>query len=53
MKLIRIQRPKGRRERPWLDVFPPDPRDPDVVRAKALGRAAEIRRAPSAVLTRT
>ncbi len=41
MKLIRIQRPNGRRQRPWLDVFPPDPRDPDVVRAKALGRAAD------------
>jgi len=43
MKLIRIQRPKGRRERPWLDVLPPDPRDPDVVRVKALGRAANRR----------
>ena len=43
MKLIRIQRPTGRRERPWLEVLPPDPRDPDVVRAKALGRAADRR----------
>jgi hypothetical protein len=43
MKLIRIQRPKVRRERAWLDVLPPDPRDPDVVRAKALGRAADRR----------
>jgi len=43
MKLIRIQRPKGQRERPWLEVLPPDPRDPDVVRAKALRRAADRR----------
>ena len=43
MKLIRIQRPKGRREQPWLEVLPPDPRDPDVVRAKALSRAANRR----------
>lgn len=40
MKRIRIHRPKARRERPWLEVFPPDPRDPDVVRAKALRPAA-------------
>ena len=35
---IRIDKPKTRRERPWLDL-PADPRDPDVIRAKALARA--------------
>jgi hypothetical protein len=39
MKRIRIQRPKVRREEPWREVLPRDPRDPDVVRAKALGRS--------------
>ena len=36
MKRIRINRPRTRRERPWADDLPTDPRDPDVVRAKAL-----------------
>ena len=44
MKRIRIQRPRGRGERPWLEVLPPDPRDPNVVRAKALARAANSRK---------
>jgi hypothetical protein len=35
---MRIQRPKGRTERWWLEVFPMDPRDTDVVRAKAIDR---------------
>jgi hypothetical protein len=39
MKRIRTDRTKIRRERPWLEEFPADPRDPDVVRAKALARA--------------
>jgi hypothetical protein len=43
VKRIRIQRPRARRERPWPDVLPPDPRDPDVVRAKAVSRAANRR----------
>jgi hypothetical protein len=38
---IRIHRPRVRRERPWHEVLPPDPRDPDVVRAKALARAGD------------
>ena len=38
---IRIHRHRVRRERPWHDVLPPDPRDPDVVRAKALARAGD------------
>jgi hypothetical protein len=39
MKRIRIGRPVIRRERPWDEDLPADPRDPDVVRAKALARA--------------
>jgi hypothetical protein len=35
---IRIHRPRVRRQRPWHEVLPPDPRDPDVVRAKAVAR---------------
>jgi hypothetical protein len=46
MKRIRVQPPKARRERPWPGVLPADPRDPEVVRAKALGRAARERRHP-------
>jgi len=38
---IRIHRPRVRRERPWHEALPPDPRDPDVVRAKALARAGD------------
>jgi hypothetical protein len=42
MKRIRIQkpRPRGRHE---IDILPLDPRDPDVVRAKTLMRAQEVR----------
>jgi hypothetical protein len=39
VKRIRIDRQVAQRERPWLEDRPPDPRDPDVVRAKALARA--------------
>jgi hypothetical protein len=39
MKQIRVERPKHRRDR-VDDIFPLDPRDPDIVRAKALVRAA-------------
>jgi hypothetical protein len=38
MKQIRIQRHRARGERPWHEVLPLDPRDPDVVRAKSLAR---------------
>jgi RND superfamily putative drug exporter len=38
---IRIHRPRARHERPWQEALPPDPRDPDVVRAKALARAGD------------
>ena len=47
MKRIHIQRPKARRHHAWREVLAPDPRDPDVLRAKALGRSAHpIRRWP-------
>lgn len=39
VKRIRINRRGTQRERPWLEDLPPDPRDPDVVRAKALVRS--------------
>jgi len=38
---MRTHRPRVRRERPWHEVLPLDPRDPDVVRAKALARAGD------------
>jgi hypothetical protein len=41
MQRIRIQRPKGRRKRPWPDVLALDPRDPDVVRAKTTGQSRD------------
>ena len=41
MQQIRIRRHRARRERPWQEALPPDPRDPDVVRAKALARAGD------------
>lgn len=41
MQQIRIHRPRARRERPWHEVLPPDPRDPDVVRATSLARARD------------
>ena len=43
MKRIRIGRRRVRSERPWLDTPWPDPRDPDIVRAKALVRTARRR----------
>ena len=39
MKRIRIEKPKVRQERWWLEALPFDPRDPDIVRAKALAAA--------------
>jgi hypothetical protein len=39
MKQIRVESPKHRRDRAQADIFPLDPRDPDIVRAKALVRA--------------
>jgi hypothetical protein len=40
MKRTRIRRPRARSERPGLEALSPDPRDPDIVRAKALARTA-------------
>ena len=40
MKRIRIGRRRVRSERPWLEALSPDPRDPDIVRVKALARTA-------------
>ena len=51
-KRVRIQKPKGRRERWCTEVFPLDPRDPDVLRAKRLvspGRARTDQRDPATV----
>jgi hypothetical protein len=41
VKQIRIHRARARRERPGQEALPLDPRDPDVVRAKALARAGD------------
>jgi hypothetical protein len=38
---IYIRRPRVRREHRWHAVLPPGPRNPDVVRAKALARAGD------------
>jgi len=35
---IRIQKLRTQRGHPGREVLPPDPRDPDIVRAKALAR---------------
>jgi hypothetical protein len=40
MKQIRVDRPKQRRGRADAEILPLDPRDPAIVRAKALSRAA-------------
>lgn len=40
MKRIQTAPPKVRRERPWNEPLPLDPRDPDIVRVKARARAA-------------
>ena len=41
MKLVRIEKSKGRREPRWPDALPLDPRDVDVRRAKAIRQAGE------------
>jgi hypothetical protein len=45
MKRIRIRRRKIWSERPWLEEVAPDPRDPDIVQAKALARTARSKEA--------
>jgi hypothetical protein len=39
VKRIRVDKPRIRHERPGTEDLPADPRDPDVVRAKALARS--------------
>jgi hypothetical protein len=39
MKQVRVEKPKQRRDRVGAQILPLDPRDPDIVRAKALSRA--------------
>jgi len=46
MERIRIGRRRASSNRSWLEVLSPDPRDPDIVRAKALAQAARSRKAP-------
>ena len=46
MKRIRIGRRRVRSVRPSLEVLALDPRDSDIVRAKALARTARSREAP-------
>ena len=40
MKQIRVERPKRSRDRAGAELLALDPRDPDIIRAKALSRAA-------------
>ena len=40
IKRTHIEGPRARSERPWLEALSLDPRDPDIVRAKALARTA-------------
>ena len=44
MKRIRIAKPKARREQPWHEPLPLDPRDLDIARAKELARATSTHR---------
>ena len=48
MKRIRTQKPRTRRGRSWLEVLLANPRDPDVVRAKALAHARRADSMPAA-----
>jgi hypothetical protein len=41
MKRVRIEKSKGRREPRWPEALPPDPRDVDVLRAKAIRQIGE------------
>ena len=45
MKRTRIARRRVRSERPWLEALSVDPRDPDIVRAKAIARTASSKEA--------
>jgi hypothetical protein len=41
MKRVRIEKSKGRREPRWREALPLDPRDVDVLRAKAIQHVGE------------
>lgn len=41
MKQVRAKKPRSRREHPWDEALPADPRDPDITRAKELARTGE------------
>ena len=47
MKRVRVDRREIRRKRQWAVDLPADPRDPDVVRAKALARIRLTGSSPS------
>jgi hypothetical protein len=47
MKQIRVERPKHRCDRVGSEILALDPRDPDIVRAKALRRTAPVSAAKS------
>jgi hypothetical protein len=53
MNRIRAGWPRIRRKRAWTEHLPADPRDPDVVRAKALARARPGRPGPTRLSRRT
>jgi hypothetical protein len=41
MKQVRATKPRSRREHSWDEALPADPRDADIVRAKALARTGK------------
>lgn len=41
MKQVRAKKSRCRSEQPWDEALPADPRDPDIMRAKALARTGE------------
>jgi hypothetical protein len=43
VRSVRVERPKVRRDRSWLEVLPLDPRDPEMIRAKAIDRSGDRR----------
>jgi len=46
MKRVRVDKRDIRRKRQWAEDLPADPRDPDVVRAKALARIRQTGTSP-------
>jgi hypothetical protein len=41
MKQVRAKKSRSPREHPWDEALPADPRDPDILRAKALARTGK------------